>query len=142
MLANEGRGGLFDPSLFGNDLSLGRVDSGLQVFRVEFGQHLFGRNPVTDIDHTLDDLAAHAERQFGLYSRLDVAGECHRGGVIRWFDLLHEDSWAVLLDGLFLSPQAVSKAMRLRPTINFNPGPAMQTPLRCTNVPVTIRLRA
>jgi len=32
-------------------------------------------NPIADIDHALDDLAADAERQFGLHPGLDVTGQ-------------------------------------------------------------------
>ncbi|CAI8762668.1 hypothetical protein EMIT0P294_160075 [Pseudomonas sp. IT-P294] len=65
-----------------------------------------GRNPVTDIDHALHDLAAHAERQFGLDAGLNITGECHRGGVIRCFNLLDEDPWALLLNGLFIAARS------------------------------------
>jgi len=75
----------------------------LQVFRVEFGEHLFGRNPVTDIDRALDDLATDAERKLGLHPRMNIAGQGDRGAEIGRFDLLHENPWKVLLDLCFFT---------------------------------------
>ena len=106
LLANESGGGLFDSGLFGNDLRLSRVDAGLQVLGIEFGQHLFGRNPITDIDRTLDDLAANAERQVGLDPRLNITGQGHRRRVIRRFYLLHEYPRTVLFDRFFIATGA------------------------------------
>ncbi|MNR29857.1 hypothetical protein D3C85_1472720 [compost metagenome] len=61
LLAHERGGGLFDPRLFGNYLRLGRIDAGLQILRIEPGEHLSGRHPITDIDRALDDLAGDAK---------------------------------------------------------------------------------
>src|SRR5471032_3447674 len=82
---------------------LSRVNIGLQVFWIESGEDLPGRNPVTDIDHTLDDLATDAERQFGLHAGLNVTGQGHRSGVIRRLDDLHEDTRQVFFDRFFFA---------------------------------------
>ncbi|MNE80757.1 hypothetical protein D3C80_1773570 [compost metagenome] len=98
MLAHEGGGVLFDLGLFGDDLCLGRIHVGLQVLGIEPGEHLPGRNPVTDIHGTLDDLPADTERQLGLHPGLDIAGQRDVDGVVGQLDLLHENPWPVLLD--------------------------------------------
>ncbi len=61
MLTHESGRRLLHAGLFGDDLGLSGIDVGLQIFRIEFGQHLFGGDAVADIDHALDDLAADAE---------------------------------------------------------------------------------
>src|SRR3546814_368152 len=101
LLAHERRRTLLDPRLFGGHLSLGGVDTGLQVLGVEPGEHLSGRNPVTDIHLALDDLAAHAKRQIGLHPGLDIPGEGHRGGIFGGHGLLHENPRQGFFFGLF-----------------------------------------
>ncbi|MNL10248.1 hypothetical protein D3C87_1310440 [compost metagenome] len=82
-------------------MSLRGVDIGLQVLRVEPGKDLSGRDPVTDIDRTLDDLSAHAKRQFGLHPGLHIAGQGDVGGIFGRFDFLNENPWPSLLNRCF-----------------------------------------
>ncbi|MNV66165.1 hypothetical protein D3C71_1589050 [compost metagenome] len=83
-------------------MRLGRIDIGLQILRVEPGQHLLGCHSITDVNRTLDDLATHTERQLRLYPRLNITGEGNRGRVVRRLDDLHEHPWQVFLYGFFL----------------------------------------
>ncbi|MNZ55170.1 hypothetical protein D3C78_730920 [compost metagenome] len=103
MLADERGSRLLDPRLFGDHLGLRAVEAGLQVFRVEPGQHLPGGHAITDIHHALDDLAVHAKRQLGLDPRLNIPGEGHRGCEFSGFYLLHEHPWAFLFNGLLVA---------------------------------------
>ncbi|MNN35402.1 hypothetical protein D3C81_1492520 [compost metagenome] len=102
LLTHERRRTLRHPRLLGDDLRLGRIDIGLQILRVEPGQHLLGCHSITDVNRTLDDLATHTKRQLRLYPCLDITGEGNRGRVIRRLDDLHEHPRQVFLHGFFL----------------------------------------
>ena len=102
-LAHKGRAALRHPRLLGGDCGYSGIDVSLQILGIEFGQHLPRRDPVADIHHALNNLAADPERKLSLHTRLNIAGQRHLRGVIRRRDLLHVDTRQIRRRRLFLA---------------------------------------